>query len=200
MQKYLVEFIGTFIFFFTIGSVVLTHSQGVIPAIAIGFALMVAVYAGGGISGGHYNPAVSLAAALRGSLPFREMPAYWIAQILGASAAAVLVCKTAVLPAETAVFAVPALLVGEFIYTFALCFVVLLTTQKENSYFGLAIGSTVTVGAFAAGAICLTAFNPAVAIGLVIIKAAALKPAAITVAVNLLAAIAAALTVKIVSK
>jgi aquaporin Z len=66
MKKYLVEFIGTFIFLFTIGSVVLSHSQ--IPAVAIGFALMVGVYAGGRISGGHYNPAVSFAAALQGGL------------------------------------------------------------------------------------------------------------------------------------
>lgn len=200
MKKYLVEFIGTFIFLFTIGSVVLSHAQGIIPAIAIGFALMIVVYAGGSISGGHYNPAVSLAAAVRGGLPWREVPFYWIAQVLGAAAAAGLVCYTAIMPGDgtQTVFDIPSLIIGEFIYTFALCYVVLLTTRKENSYFGLAIGSTVTVGAFAAGAICLTAFNPAVAIELGLIQVALWKFAAITIAVNLVAAVAAALVSKFV--
>jgi len=200
MKKYLVEFIGTFIFMFTIGSVVLAQSPGVIPAIAIGFALMIVVYAGGGISGGHYNPAVTLAAALQGGLKWKEVPVYWTAQILGAAAAAILVGFTAILPGDgmQARFDIPSLIIGEFIYTFALCYVVLLTTKKENSYFGLAIGSTVTVGAFAAGAICLAAFNPAVAIGLGLIHVALWEFAAITIMVNLAAAAAAACTAKFV--
>ncbi len=200
MKKYLVEFIGTFIFFFTIGNVVLSHALGVIPAIAIGFALMIVVYAGGGISGGHYNPAVSLAAAIKGGLPWKEILPYWTAQILGASVGAYLVCVTATIPESVtpAVFNIPTLIIAEFVYTFALCYVVLLTTQKENSYFGLAIGSTVTVGAFAASRICLTAFNPAVAIGLGIINVAMCEFVAITIAVNLLSAVAAACTVKLV--
>jgi aquaporin Z len=199
MKKYLVEFIGTFIFFFTIASVVLSQTQGVIPAIAIGFALMIVVYAGGGISGGHYNPAVSLAVALRGGLPTQEMYRYWIAQIFGASVAAALVSVTATVPEYASNnFNIPTLVIGEFIYTFALCYVVLLTTRRENSYFGLAIGSTVTVGAFAVGAICLAAFNPAVAIGLGITKIAMWKFAAITIAINLIAAAMAARVVKLV--
>lgn len=202
MRKYLVEFIGTLIFVFTIGSVVLSHSRAGIPAIAIGFALMIVVYAGGAISGGHYNPAVSLAAALRGGLKWQEVPFYWIAQILGALAAAGLVCFTAILPSVgvQAGFDILPLIIGEFIYTFALCYVVLLTTRKENSYFGLAIGSTVTVGVFAASAICLTAFNPAVAIGLGVIKIALWNTVAITIAVNLAAAVMAAYVSKFVEE
>ena len=63
MRKYIVEFIGTFFLVLTIFCSVLGHApnDGVVPPLAIGFALMVMVYAGGHISGGHYNPAVSLA-------------------------------------------------------------------------------------------------------------------------------------------
>lgn len=55
--------------FFVVASTALLGSSGVIPAIAIGFALMIMVYAGGYISVGHYNPAVSLAATIRRALP-----------------------------------------------------------------------------------------------------------------------------------
>jgi glycerol uptake facilitator-like aquaporin len=51
---------------------------------------MIMVYLGGHISGGHYNPAVSLAATLRGALPGSDLLPYWVAQILGALAASVL--------------------------------------------------------------------------------------------------------------
>jgi aquaporin Z len=109
------------------------------------------------------------------------------------------VCLIAAEIAAPAEFNVPLLIIGEFVYTFALCYVVLLTTRTENSYFGLAIGSTVTVGALAAGAVCLTAFNPAVAIELGIMQIAMWKFAAITIAANLAAAAAAACVVKIIN-
>ena len=90
LRKYLVEFIGTFFLVFTVASVVLMHGEGVIGPLAIGFALMIMVYAGGHVSGGHYNPAVSVAAAIRGALSWKQVLPYWISQILGAIAAAAL--------------------------------------------------------------------------------------------------------------
>ena len=90
-KKYLVEFIGTFFLVFTVGSAVLLGGQDVISAISIGFVLMVMVYAGGHISGGHYNPAVSLAAAIRGALPINQIIPYWVAQILGGIFGAILI-------------------------------------------------------------------------------------------------------------
>ncbi|MBV8317964.1 MAG: aquaporin, partial [Planctomycetaceae bacterium] len=66
MAKYIVEFIGTFFLVFTVGMTVIGASAGVIPPLAIGSALMVMIYAGGHISGGHYNPAVTLAVWIRG--------------------------------------------------------------------------------------------------------------------------------------
>ena len=86
-KKYLVEFIGTFFLMFTVSSAVRFDGEGVIPAIAIGFALMIMVYAGGHVSGGHYNPAVSVAAAIRGALEWKQLIPYWVSQLLGAGAA-----------------------------------------------------------------------------------------------------------------
>lgn len=83
-KKYLAEFIGTFFLVFTVDSVILYCKEDVIGAIAVGFILMVMVYASGRISGGHYNPAVSFACAIRGVLPYRQLLPYWIVQIAGA--------------------------------------------------------------------------------------------------------------------
>src|SRR4051794_8785524 len=89
-KKLLVELIGTFFLVFTVGMTVIGHKSddGVIPALAIGASLMVMVYAGGHYSGGHYNPAVSLAVFVRGKLPVTDLIPYWVAQILGAALAA----------------------------------------------------------------------------------------------------------------
>jgi len=172
-KKYLVEFIGMFLFVLTVGMVVIDPGVGSLAPLAIGSVLMVLVYAGGHVSGGHYNPAVTLAVWLRGRCPAADVPAYWISQILGALAASgvVLYLKggPGVTPAE--IKTVPAL-VAELIGTFALCYVVLnVATTKAtagNSYFGLAIGFTVVVMAFALGGISGGAFNPAIATGITV--------------------------------
>lgn len=66
MKKYIVEFIGTFFLVLTIGFTVLEPGAGAMAPLAIGSALMVMIYAGGHISGAHYNPAVTLAVWMRG--------------------------------------------------------------------------------------------------------------------------------------
>ena len=204
-KKYAVEFIGTFFLMFTVASAVLYGGSGVIPAISIGFALMIMVYAGGHISGGHYNPAVTLAAAIRGALcPCQVIP-YWISQLLGAAAAAYLSIAFANnLPEIQFPYSIDQLIAGEFLFTFALCYVVLLvaTSKKTegNSFYGLAIGSTVTVGAFAVGGIlCPAAFNPAVALGLGIFHGACWGMVGIITLVNLAAGILAAFVYKFVN-
>src|SRR3981081_3705686 len=80
-RKYAVELIGTFIFLFTIAASVLSGSA--LAPLAIGAALMVMIYAGGHISGGHYNPAVTLAALVRGRVGITDAIGYWIAQLVG---------------------------------------------------------------------------------------------------------------------
>src|SRR3954454_1222081 len=170
MNKYIAEFIGTFFLVFTIGCTVIGAGSAVIAPLAIGAALMVMVYAGGHISGAHYNPVVTLGMVIRGKLNVGDVVPYIIAQLAGAGLAAVTV---KFLRAGVAVTAVtpkigPALLV-EFLFTFALVYVVLNAATAEgtsgNSFYGLAIGMTVMTGAFAVGDISGGGFNPAAALG-----------------------------------
>jgi aquaporin Z len=172
-RKLVVEFIGTFFFVLTIGMVVLEPGAGSLAPLAIGSALMIMVYAGGHISGGHYNPAVSLAVMLRGKATVADMVGYWVAQIVAAAAAALVV--SALKGSAPIVSTIPQTgqaLLAEFLFTFALAYVVLnvATTRgtEGNSYYGLAIGFTVLAGAYAVGGISGAAFNPAVAVGLVV--------------------------------
>lgn len=206
-RRYIVEFIGTFFLVLTVGLCVLLPGNGVISAIAIGFILMVMVYAGGYISGGHYNPAVSLSATIRGALNVKHCIFYMLFQFIGALAGSGLLMllggKLEGIPACP--FSVMQLIVGEFLFTFALCYVVLTTATASrnagNSFYGLAIGSTVTVGAFVAGGVlCYGAFNPAVALGLFTLNIACLKLALITIGVNLLAGIVSAFVFKLVDR
>jgi aquaporin Z len=171
MKKYLVEFIGMFLFVLSVGMVVIAPGAGILAPLAIGSTLMILVYAGGHVSGGHYNPAVTLAVWLRGRCPTADVLPYWISQILGALIASQVVLylkgNPPAIPVDIKV--VPAL-IAEFIGTFALCYVVLnVATAKAtagNSHYGLAIGFTVVVMAFALGGISGGAFNPAIATGI----------------------------------
>ena len=171
MKNYVVEFIGTFFLVLVIGLCVIWPGAGALAPLAIGGILTVMVYAGGYISGGHYNPAVTLAVWMRGKCDTKDVFPYMGAQVLGAILAVLFVnilkFKTLVGVANPQVF--KALLV-EFVFTFALAFVVLnVATSKKtagNSYYGLAIGFTLMTAVFAGGAISGGAFNPAVAIGI----------------------------------
>ena len=170
-RKLLVEAIGTFFLVFTIGQVVIEPGIGELAPIAIGAVLMVMIYAGGHISGAHYNPAVTLAILIRGRTTLSEVAGYWVAQIVGA-VLAVFAVQTfkgdVVVPALTPDVG-PALL-AEFLFTFALVYVILNVAtargNKGNSHYGLAIGFTVLAGAYAVGGISGGAFNPAVAIAI----------------------------------
>jgi aquaporin Z len=171
MRRYITEFIGTFFLVLTVGTTVLTKTP--LAPVAIGAILMVMVYAGGHVSGAHYNPAVTLAVLLRGRLNLGDAVPYWIAQLAGGVLAA-LTASYIVNPGS-----VPALspsgrglgvaLLAEALFTFALAYVVLnAATSRDhpgNSFYGLAIGFTVAAGAFAVGGISGGAFNPAVAVG-----------------------------------
>lgn len=199
MNKYLVEFIGTFFLVLTAGCTLAITGGSQFAPVAIGLALMVMIYAGGYISGGHYNPAISLGAALRGVLQWKHVPMYWIAQLLGGTAAAFMVIyfMQSLNPAPIDTFNIMHMIIAELLFTFALVYVFLHTaTSAEtegNSYYGLAIGLTVTVGAFAVGGISMAAFNPAVALGAGILHLAGWKAIFITMCANIIGALAAAL-------
>jgi len=176
MHKYLTEFIGTFFLVLTIGLSMAGSSM--LAPLVIGASLMVMVYMGGHVSGAHYNPAVSLALVLRRKLPASDFVPYVLAQVLGSIAAAGVafwIVGRTFAPAPSQNTTTLVALAIEFLFTFALCLVVLnVATAKKtqsNSFYGLAIGFTVAVAAFAGGGISGGAFNPAVGTGPTLVDA-----------------------------
>ena len=177
MKKYLVEFIGTFFLVFTIGMTVIAPGAGAMAPLAIGSVLAVMIFAGGHVSGGHFNPAVTLAVWMRGKCDTRDVVPYMGAQAVGAIVASLavkalktgFVAKAAAMSGAMSPEVLPALL-AEYLFTFALVWVVLNTATAKgtngNSFYGFAIGFTVLAGAYAVGSVSGGAFNPAVAIGL----------------------------------
>jgi len=202
MPRYAQEMIGTFFLVLTIGCTGIAAGPGVIAPLAIGSILMVMIYAGGHISGAHYNPAVTLGVFIRGRCAARDVIPYMVAQLFGALAAAstVLFFKTGQAAAPFVARSVPSALAAEFFFTFALVYVVLNTATaaatKGNSYFGLAIGFTVLAGAFAVGDVSGAAFNPAVAVGAIVLGLASPSMLWIYLTGELLGAAAAALMFK----
>jgi aquaporin Z len=201
MNKYIAEFIGTFFLVLTVGCSVVIGGAGVIAPLAIGSILMVMIYAGGHISGGHFNPAVTLGVWLRGRCPAKDVVPYWAAQVLGAILASLALnyLKGDAQPKVMVLKPGPALL-AEFLFTFALVYVVLNSATAKlnagNSFYGLAIGFTVTSGAFAVGSISSAAFNPAVAIGISIMGLSAWSNIWIYLVANFAAGFVAAVTFK----
>ena len=198
LRKMMVEAIGTFFLVLTIGQVVLEPGAGDFAPLAIGSVLMVMIFAGGHVSGGHYNPAVTLGVFLRGRAEMADLGGYWAAQISGAALAVLAVGAlkgdVAVVPMEPVVSAA---LLAEFLFTFALVFVVLNVATAPgndgNSHYGLAIGFTVMAGAYAVGGISGGAFNPAVAIGITFMGISAAGNLWIYLVANLAGGAAAAL-------
>jgi aquaporin Z len=207
MGKYVVEMIGTFFLVLTIGMTVIAPGADMLAPLAIGSALMVMIFAGGHVSGAHYNPAVTLAVWLRGKCETSVVPGYMVMQVVGAllAAFAVSVMKgpdamAQVKPGAPQIF--PALL-AEFLFTFALAWVVLNTATAKgtsgNSFYGLAIGFTVMTGAFAVGGVSGGAFNPAVAVGITAMGLSAVANIWIFLVADFAGAAVAALTFKAVN-
>ena len=169
MRKTITEFLGTFF---------LVMGAALYGAIGASLALMAMIYAGGHISGAHYNPAVSLAVWIRGGFKIGDMIGYWMSQFAGAILAAVLAANLfevqgregCFIPDDMILKAVSAEVMG----TFALAFVVLnVATAKGtagNSFYGLAIGGTVLAMAITVGQYSGGALNPGVALGFAIME------------------------------
>jgi len=178
MKKLVVEFIGTF---FLILTIVLTvnGNAGQMAPIAIGGVLMVMIFAGGHISGGHYNPAVTLGVWIRGKIDAKEVPGYMVSQTLGGGLAAILGGHLLQFMSGTPEIVQAGRFdflggaIAEFLGTFALVWTVLHVATakgtKGNSFYGLAIGFSVTCCAYGLGGITGGAFNPAVALGISIV-------------------------------
>ena len=156
MKKYFVEFIGTFFLVFTIGNVMIAPGAGLLAPLAIGAVLTAMTYAGGHISGAHYNPAVTFAVWFRGKMDSRDVFPYMVTQVIAGvvAALAVLLVKGSPETPPMEISTLPAL-IAEILFTFALCLVILeVATSKAtegNSYYGIAIGFTVMAGTYAVG-------------------------------------------------
>jgi glycerol uptake facilitator-like aquaporin len=182
-KRYTAEFTGTFLFVAIIAVVV--HTNPTYAPIAIGFTLMAVVFAFGYFSGGHFNPAVSFGVALiRGMTPKRAVT-YMLVQVLGGilgAAYAILVTgdntekMPAPMPSSTSSTGIGRAIAAEALVTFFLVTVVLqvaCSRQKNNQFYGFAIGMTVLAGAFAVGGVSGGAFNPAVSTGMQLVKCCA---------------------------
>ena len=211
MRKYLVEFIGTFFLVLTI-VVTVARGAGSMAPLAIGSILMVMIFAGGHISGAHYNPAVTIGVCLRGACDWKDAPGYIIAQLIGGVIAAIAgeylvghMTDPAGFPTDVAAtkFDFLAGTIAEFLGTFALVWVVLHTATAKgtsgNSFYGLAIGFTVMACAYGLGSVSGGAFNPAVAAGVTAAGMTSMGNIGAFLVGQLLAAVAAAFLFKFVN-
>lgn len=201
MKKLTVEFIGTFFLVLTIGMCVRTGAH--YTPLAIGSILMVMIYSGGHISGGHFNPAVTLAAWLRGKVNVEGVLPYWLAQFAGAAVASlVVIAILGKAPSPDIHKIIPSLAV-EALFTFALAWAVLNSATSKgtegNSFYGLAIGFTVFVGAVSVGGISGGAFNPAVGLGVFLMNFESIQQLGIYCVADLAGGALAALTFRAVN-
>ena len=203
--KYATEAIGTLFLVFTIGAAV--RSGDPLAPLGIGAVLMAMIYAGGHVSGAHYNPAVTTAVLIRGRIELRDAIGYWTAQLagslIGACIVAVIVPAGHAGPVSFSGHAMVAAVAAEFLFTFALCYVVLnVATSNDhpnNAFYGLAIGFTVVAGAVAAGHLSGGALNPAVVLGGITMGTMSGNMLLPYVAVQILAAVAAGITFKAIN-
>ena len=201
--KFAVEAIGTFFLVFTVGAAVTTASP--LAPVGIGAVLMVMIYAGAHLSGGHYNPAVTLAVLVRRRIGLGDALGYWIAQF-GSGLLAAIAVRDIIDPARVASRAAltlsgPVLLAAftaELLFTFALCYVVLnVATSRDhpnNAFYGAAIGFTVMAGAIAVGAISGGAFNPSVTLGAAVMNIFAWPTLWVYLVAQVVAGVAAGVT------
>lgn len=169
MRKYSIEFVGTFLFVFSILSIV--HSGSALATLLIGWALATLVYMGWPISGGHYNPMVTFAIYFNRKMGIKDTISYIISQLLGAACAFLVIKYGFQFNMAPAVISnnIQRVFIAELIFTFALVSMVFHTAVNRltagNNYYGAAIGGIVAVGATAVGNISGWFFNPAVLLG-----------------------------------
>lgn len=173
-QKLTTEFIGTFFLSLTICTAAVYGSAGDYAPFGIAATLMVMIYAGGHISGAHYNPAVTVSIYLRGACDKDEVLPYIASQLIAAVSAAIVV-ENLLRPDELSPVAFELgtdAVVAELLFTFALAYVILNVATTEstsgNGYYGAAIALVVLAGAITVGSISLGSFNPAVTSALIV--------------------------------
>ena len=168
MKRYVMEFLGTFFFVFTIA---MTSNP-----LAAAIMLMAWLYIGGHISGGHYNPLVSLAVAMRGRLAWDILPFYMLSQIAAGAAAfglSFFFHDQIMLPHPGEGISLLEAGVIEVLLSFVLGLVVLMVATSrhyaQSQIFGVAIGLTIFALAALGSPISGGLFNPAISVGAAIV-------------------------------
>jgi aquaporin Z len=206
--KLTAEFIGTFFLYLIISLSAVAGFAGDLAPVAIGLGLTAIVFTSGFRSKAHFNPAVTAAFFITKNQPAKESLFYCIVVIAGAALAAIAALIIAPTPFQAIVDngtglhysesfqLIPALL-SEFLFTFALVWVILnVAVAKDNAgngFYGIAIGFVVATGAFSVGSVSGASLNPAVNVGLLIHQVIDLKLFAIYSVIQVLAGLAASL-------
>lgn len=168
MNRVITEAMGTFFWVFAV--IGATAQATPLAAFAVGGTVVAATYAGSHLSGAHFNPAVSVAAFIRGTLPAPDLPAYIGAQLAGASLASLVGAWAfrigTTQPQAWSGRTLLAAIVVELLFTFFLAFVALTVVSSENvAVHGLAVGAVVASGMLLVTMQSGATFNPAVALG-----------------------------------
>jgi aquaporin Z len=180
--KLITEFIGTFFLCLTICVAGVFGLSGQNAPFAIAGTLMVMIYAGAHISGAHYNPAVTISIWIRGACEKSEVVPYALSQLAAGLLAALIAANLIVTGSISEDYPIEmfeptgtetSIIVSEFLFTFALVFVILNVATSEsnegNGYYGAAIALVVLAGALTVGSISLASFNPAASLSLVVV-------------------------------
>ena len=171
--KLITEFIGTFFLTLTICTAAAFGTAGSYAPFAIASTLMVMIYAGGHVSGAHYNPAVTISIYLRGACDKSEVVPFIASQVVAGVMGAMVASNVLMPDGEVGPLVMdtgPAF-GAELLFTFALAYVILNVATSEstdgNGYYGAAIAFVVLAGALTVGPISGASFNPAVTASLI---------------------------------
>ena len=172
-RDYLIEFIGTFLLVFTIGMVSVSSQISNFDPLIIGLSLFLLIIIGGHISGGYYNPAVSIAMLMQKTLTFDKWVGYILAQIIAAFLASYIVILVSGSSIETLEIHFAKAFFVEFFFTFLLVFSILSLSIFpiiiSSIMISLAVGVVISIGGITVGSISGASFNPATAIGFLVI-------------------------------
>lgn len=162
---------------------------------------MVLTYMGHRISGGHFNPAISLAACVRGKLPLLHLPNYILAQFLGASLAFFPISFLTLNQSMPLGFThTPQIFLAEFLFTIFLCMAFLLFSssekKEEKPFLGLVIGMAYAIPIVLVGDISKAILNPVLGFSYMVFRIIPTSLVPVYLSAHILAALIAGLTVR----
>lgn len=201
MRKLIVECLGSFYLTLVAGLSFLMIRNAPYAPLSIGCTALIVTYIGFRISGGHFNPVITIASYAKGRVPLAQVPNYILAQFLGASIAffpiSFLTPNQSIPIGNTNS---PQIFVAEFFFTLLLCAAYLLFSsskkESDNPFLGLVIGAIYMVSLFLLGDISKGIINPILGFALLVFRTIPDVLIPVYVAAHILAALLAGLTVR----